>query len=869
ATGSNPVYFVGKRGGVPGIGVYSVNNNLLTLQYDMFNGKNGQPAAYFINNKITVEDKRHVWLGADLGLILFDPTDKSYTIYNQLNGQKLGTVLHAFVLNSRYLLVSTATQGLCVFDKQKKTFIAAYRHIPGDPDGIASNNLGNIIQTKDGHIVVEVQELGLDIISSFNNPFYKIFSKQESEPAGITNTVKNILPIDPNTIWAVNYDNQIVSLNPTTGAIQPDLLLNKINAKIKNGDIGQLLKTPDGKVWICWEKNLMAVDLQLGLITDYSKYLKNIPQTGSSKRRNISGAISCIASPAPDKLLMTDKSSLYYITYGNTSFRVSAIPAFDTLGSATVIKIYYSPKNNKSIVLAEWGGRPVVIDNNSNGEPKVLMAPWLDTKANDVLDYEGKDTVVLCAEDGLFFFDMNTGNSSKIETNALLTNQIFSGNKLNDTYWLSTPDGLVQVNASNFSTGSFLPKTMAGMQSFVEGSTAAMPDGTVFFGGSNGIVAIPPGMQKKKPDSLPVLISEIMVNERKYSEMPDKIDRLSLPKDSNTLAIKYNIVSFNEQLPQLKYRLSGIDKNWVANNMGQVRYANLPFGKYNFEIKQEGMSEPGKQLSVVIRPGWYESWWFRTGALLLLLTIAFVIVRQQMNNIRQRNMTLKKEAELKQTQMMLEKRIAESEMAALRSQMNPHFIFNVLNSINRFILSNNGEDASKYLTGFSRLIRLVLENSNNSRVTLQKDIEALQLYIQMEKLRFTDRFNYSINVSPEIDTLYTQVPPLLVQPYVENAIWHGLMHKTDPENLVTITYSLEDDNLLKIEIQDNGVGRAAAAEYKSKSATQHKSFGMQITKDRIAIVNQISNINVGVTIDDLYNNQGIACGTKVTLMIPV
>jgi hypothetical protein len=833
----------------------------------MFTGKAGQPVAY-IDDKITIEDKRHVWLGADIGLISFDPTDKSYTIYDQLNGKNIGSMQYVFVLNNRYLLVSTATQGLCVFDKQKKIFITAYKHVPGDPDGIASNNAGKIIQTKDGHIAIAIPGSGLDIISPFDNPFYKIFSMQEALAAGVTNEVNSIVSIDPETVWVVNNDNQIVSLNPKTGAIQSTPVLKKINVQTKNGIIGQLLKTSDDKVWICRNKNLMAVNLQSGLITDYSEYLKNIPQPDSSQRRNISGSISSIASPAPGKLLMTDRSSLYYIVYDNASFRINAIPSFDTLGSVSVRKIYYSSKDKKSIVLAEDGGRAVVLD-NSKGQPKILVTPWMPGRINDVLDYRSKDTVLFCIEDGLFFFDMNTGAYSKIEKNTLLTNQLFSGYRLNDTYWLSTSEGLARVNANNFSTISFLPNTMAGMQPFAKNCVAAMPDNTILFGGGNGIVAIPPNIQKKTPGTLPVFISEIMVNERKYTETPDKIDKLSLPKDSNTIAIRYSVISFDEQLPQVEYRLSGIDKDWITDNTGQVRYTNLPHGEYNFEIRQAGMSEHGRQLSIIIRPGWYESWWFRIGFLLLLLAIAFVIVRQRMYNIRQRNMALKKEAELKQTQMMLEKRIAESEMAALRSQMNPHFIFNVLNSINRFILSNNGEEASKYLTGFSRLIRLVLENSNNAKVTLQKDIEALQLYIQMEMLRFTDRFDFSINISPDIDTLYTQVPPLLVQPYVENAIWHGLMHKTDPDNLVTINYSLQDDNLLKIEIQDNGVGRAAAAEYKSKSATHHKSFGMQITKDRIAIVNQVNNINVGVTIDDLYNEQGIACGTKVTLLIPV
>ena len=207
-------------------------------------------------------------------------------------------------------------------------------------------------------------------------------------------------------------------------------------------------------------------------------------------------------------------------------------------------------------------------------------------------------------------------------------------------------------------------------------------------------------------------------------------------------------------------------------------------------------------------------------------------------------------------------------MTALRAQMNPHFIFNCLNSIKLYTLDNDADKASDYLTKFSRLIRLVLENSRSERVPLQNELEALQLYIELEAMRFKQKVQFSINVSPEIDQQYLRIPPLLLQPYVENAIWHGLMHK--PEGgTVTVEVSQPQDNLLHIEITDDGVGRERAAELKSKSAGKHKSFGMQVTADRIRMINQLYNIQTQARIVDLVDSEGEPCGTRVILEIPV
>ncbi len=214
-----------------------------------------------------------------------------------------------------------------------------------------------------------------------------------------------------------------------------------------------------------------------------------------------------------------------------------------------------------------------------------------------------------------------------------------------------------------------------------------------------------------------------------------------------------------------------------------------------------------------------------------------------------------------------EQKIVETEIKALRAQMNPHFIFNCLNSIAFFTANNQTEKASEYLSKFSRLIRLVLDNSRSEKVTLKNEFETLRLYIEMEAMRFRGKVKYQINIGNEIDVDNIQIPPLLIQPFVENAIWHGLMHKEEGGEVI-IEVSLPADNLLHIEIIDDGVGRNKAAEYKSKSVTKNKSFGMKVTTERIELVNQMYKTNTKIKIIDLENTNGGPLGTKVIVEIP-
>ncbi len=228
-----------------------------------------------------------------------------------------------------------------------------------------------------------------------------------------------------------------------------------------------------------------------------------------------------------------------------------------------------------------------------------------------------------------------------------------------------------------------------------------------------------------------------------------------------------------------------------------------------------------------------------------------------------------KNREIEKEKNSYQKLVLQNEMTALRSQMNPHFIFNCLNAVKSLVLQNQISVASSYITKFARLVRLVLENSRNEWITLEQELETLTLYLEIEQMRFNNRFKFWINLENDVDTEGVKIPPMLIQPYVENAIWHGLMHKEGTGN-VSISIVEKADNQLEINIIDDGIGRKKAMELKSKTAISHKSFGMEISADRFKIINKMYNINAQVIIHDLTQPEtNEAIGTRVQMILHI
>lgn len=338
---------------------------------------------------------------------------------------------------------------------------------------------------------------------------------------------------------------------------------------------------------------------------------------------------------------------------------------------------------------------------------------------------------------------------------------------------------------------------------------------------------------------------------------------LRLSYNQNFLQFEFAAMLFNNSNQfQYAYQLEGADNDWVYGSRNEAAYSGLRPGTYTFKVKaanNDGVwSSNITAVKIVIKNPFWKTAWFIGLCLLLVTAVLFMLYKIRLNSVR-------KEEKLKAG---FTQQIADMEMRALRAQMNPHFIFNSLNSIQKYILKNEHFAASQYLTKFSRLIRLILDHSNQNNIPVSSEIELLRLYCEMESLRFDNRFNYKIDIDPAIQTETAEIPSMLIQPYIENAIWHGLLHKDESGNLI-ISFHNKPGNVIQVIIEDDGVGRQKAAELKSKQVLKKKSYGMQITEDRIAIINRLNHINASCRVIDLADEAGRAKGTRVVLEIPI
>ena len=212
--------------------------------------------------------------------------------------------------------------------------------------------------------------------------------------------------------------------------------------------------------------------------------------------------------------------------------------------------------------------------------------------------------------------------------------------------------------------------------------------------------------------------------------------------------------------------------------------------------------------------------------------------------------------------------ISESQLMALQSQMNPHFIFNSINSIQSYILKNEKEEAYNYLAKFSKLIRKVLNNSIEKTISLKEELETLELYVALEQMRFKETFLFVVNIDKHIDLEEYYIPSMLIQPFVENAIWHGLMNKEEQKKGVLKLLFKKEHSLIKIIIEDNGIGREAAEKQKDKNT--HKPLSTLLNEQRIKLLNNIEDFqNLKITTEDLKDNENLVVGTRVIVELPL
>lgn len=380
-------------------------------------------------------------------------------------------------------------------------------------------------------------------------------------------------------------------------------------------------------------------------------------------------------------------------------------------------------------------------------------------------------------------------------------------------------------------------------------------DNSLWLSTSLGLAHISIGeMQDLRP--YPVYITNVSAPDSVYSLNEKK---LNLHHRRDQLRFDFSSPCFiNEKQVLYSYRLSSAGNNdWSPpSNEHSVSYASLRPGSYDFEVRSLGWNGewgPVTSFSFTINPPFWQTWWFRAACVFVIVGFVTWLVRRRIKNIR-------REAAMKQ-------KITETEMAALRSQMNPHFIFNCLNAIDNLIQTNQKDKATVYLSRFAKLVRNVLDSSKNNVVSFHKDYESLQLYLQMEQFRCNGRFEYQLTVDPELLNGDLRVPPLIVQPFVENAIHHGLLNKENNDRKLVVSACIDKD-YIRYTITDNGIGREKARQLKEINKPEHRSYGIQITEERIHLYNQESRSANDVTITDLYKDNE-PCGTSVMIRLKI
>lgn len=327
--------------------------------------------------------------------------------------------------------------------------------------------------------------------------------------------------------------------------------------------------------------------------------------------------------------------------------------------------------------------------------------------------------------------------------------------------------------------------------------------------------------------------------------------------DYNDNVIEIGYVGFaykNLGRIQYRYKFNTSDAKWIYSTTPTVTFSGLSPGHYTFTVQaqnSDGLWGQQTELSFRIKPAYWQTYWFIAILTLMFTLVIFWVYRVRVTSLKNRNNLINNLNIYKQK--------------SLRQQMNPHFIFNTLNSIQLYILEKDHISSHKYLTKFAKLMRLILDNSQMSSVPLKDELEALKLYLELESLRLSGKFEYFIDVENE-NLLDSRVPTLLIQPFVENSIWHGIMLKAKQEGWVKISITSEGDTLV-CSIEDNGVGRKSAQEIRAKQDPERKSLGFKITAQRIELLNSLYKERFNIKYFDINNPDG-STGTKVVIKIP-
>ncbi len=687
------------------------------------------------------------------------------------------------------------------------------------------NNISKVLLDKENNYWFSTINKGVFIVNNINNQIFKY----GNESIAALSFYKN------NEILAATSSNQIFTFNKNTNAFNT-IIINAIKGEVihlnydsitesiisgsssllmyKNGK-KELEKTISSKGYVSISNDIFVCPFTNGI----GVYAKN---------ENIKITNSWIQK------WVTTESGINYLVKGYRGRSVYFNPTDTTIYTSTAKGLhYFNPSYNSEIKL----------NNNS------IYASCL-TMLNGVL-YAGTFT------DGLIKIT-NKSATALSKLNTKLPKSIYKiFAQKNESLWMITDEGILQWNTItneilNYNTADGIPKA--------EIKDLLIDKDKLYIATTEGLVVlnlINSPINKTAPK---ILLQKLIINN---NELEYK-DNLVFDANENNIQLFLSLISFKDNKKcEIKYRINNGEWNYLLNGSRILQLASLASGKYTIEIignNEDGIESVNKLIiKFKIKAPFYKTFWFWVLVLSLLFFSIYAYFTLKLRSE-------KNDKNLVQQKMELERELHQSMLASIKSQMNPHFLFNALNTIQSYIYTNEKENASLYLGKFSELTRMILDMSNKESVSLTDEIKAVELYLELEKLRFENKLIYSIIIQSSLDTDSILIPTMLVQPYVENAIKHGLMHLKKQWNLV-ISFN-KNANGIEVIIEDNGVGRKASEAINAQRYKQHQSFATNANQKRLEILNKNFSTTIIVNIIDKYDEHKNAIGTKVILQIP-
>ncbi|WP_199117401.1 sensor histidine kinase [Pedobacter sp. ASV28] len=473
--------------------------------------------------------------------------------------------------------------------------------------------------------------------------------------------------------------------------------------------------------------------------------------------------------------------------------------------------------------------------------------PLLTKRINDMQELQSGTMVMATDGYGLIIFENGKITQNITHKNGLNNNIVNKVFTKEDYLWTIGNTGINRISIDKNRTKISSYDDVNGMLSDDLNDLYIDKD-TAYFATNNGLIYFAYNHTLQETQAPKVYITSIINNRQKLDLGHGSF---TLKPNEQSIILNYSAIDFKNRNISYRYRLKG-NGNWVETKSRRLELSSLEPGEYTFEVsaksQDSGWSEPAK-VKFVLQKHFYQTWWFL--AMLIGIGAYFIYVVTVKMTRQQKNK--------EQEQLLLKNKILMLEQKALQAMMNPHFVFNVMNSIQHYINTKNTSSANKVLTGFAKLIRKNLEVCTKSYITLDEEIEYLNLYLNLEKYRFGDQFQYHIHLAEDIDKEDTFIPSMLLQPYIENAIWHGIMPKQEGGE-VTIDISNQNDEYLLIKIIDDGVGIDNSLKNKKES---HESKGMTLTNERINLLNKIEAKPIHLSVQ-----QNGKVGTIVTISIP-